>query len=510
MRFGVDRCDAIFLGPDIGFVNVMEYHDDDESCKISMTELASVCSQFLEECLAFLASSEGMPPKCDAIFLGPDIGFVDVFTYHDDDKSCKLNMQELSAVCTQYFAECMSFLESSEGMAPRCDDVYLGPEIGFKNIMIYHDADKTCKLSIQELQAVCTGQFFQTCLDFLASSEQEPECETIFLGPDIGMVQVMEYHDEDGSCKISMAELAAVCVDFFEECLAFLESDAAPRCDKIFLGPDIGLVDVFEYNDQDNSCTLSMAELGAVCTEHFAECMSFLESSEQPPECETVFLGPDIGYANVMSFHDDDGTCKIDMAELGAVCAKFFSECMAFLESSEEVPPKCEQVFLGPDLGYQDVFTFHASLDGGEGQCKLSMTELAAVCSNYFQECMDFLDSSESLPECDPIFLGPDIGFANIFTYHDDSGDCKLSMVELGKVCSGQYFQTCLEFLASSEGKPPRCEQVYLGADIGYVDLYKYHDDDGSCTLSLEELAAVCADHMQDCLDFLESSEQVL
>jgi hypothetical protein len=51
---------------------------------------------------------------------------------------------------------------------------------------------------------------------------------------------------------------------------------------------------------------------------------------------------------------------------------------------------------------------------------------------------------------------------------------------------------------------------VYLGADIGYVDLYKYHDDDGSCTLSLEELAAVCADHMQDCLDFLESSEQVL
>jgi hypothetical protein len=89
LGFGIDRCDAIFLGPDIGFVNVMEYHDDDESCKISMTELASVCSQFLEECLAFLASSEGMPPKCDAIFLGPDIGFVDVFTYHDDDKSCK-------------------------------------------------------------------------------------------------------------------------------------------------------------------------------------------------------------------------------------------------------------------------------------------------------------------------------------------------------------------------------------------------------------------------------------
>ena len=35
----------------------------------------------------------------------------------------------------------------------------------------------------------------------------------------------------------------------------------------------------------------------------------------------------------------------------------------------------------------------------------ISMTELATVCSDRFQECLDFLVSSEKLPKCDAIFL---------------------------------------------------------------------------------------------------------
>ena len=37
-------CEAVFLGPDIGFVNIMEYHDSDGTCTISIAELAAVCS----------------------------------------------------------------------------------------------------------------------------------------------------------------------------------------------------------------------------------------------------------------------------------------------------------------------------------------------------------------------------------------------------------------------------------------------------------------------------------
>ena len=68
------------------------------------------------------------------------------------------------------------------------------------------------------------------------------------------------------------------------------------------------------------------------------------------------------------------------------------------------------------------------------------------------QECLDFLESSEDQPErCDRVYLGADIGFANVFSWSDTEGDCQLDINELAKVCSGQYFQTCLDFLESSE-----------------------------------------------------------
>ena len=178
----------------------------------------------VQECLDFLASSEELPPKCDAIFLGPDIGLVNVFTWSDEEGDCKLSMQELATVCAQFFQECLDFLASSEDLEPVCEQIWLGPDIGFANVFEYHDEDDSCKLSLAELGQVCTGQFFQACLDFLASSEGIPKCDAIFLGPDIGLVNVMEYHDEDDSCKISMTELGAVCANFFAECLAFLES----------------------------------------------------------------------------------------------------------------------------------------------------------------------------------------------------------------------------------------------------------------------------------------------
>eukprot|EP01050_Picozoa_sp_SAG11_P041093 SAG11_NODE_18230_length_496_cov_3.259446_1_plen_139_part_10 len=133
------------------------------------------------------------------------------------------------------------------------------------------------------------------------------------LGPDIGFVNVFEYHDDDGTCQLSMEELATVCADFYLECINFLASseETAPECDPVFLGPDIGLVSVFEFHDDDGTCQLSMQELANVCSDFFQECMSFLESSEQEPQCEQVFLGPDIGFVSVFEYHDDDGTCQL-------------------------------------------------------------------------------------------------------------------------------------------------------------------------------------------------------
>merc|ERR1712127_62909 len=134
-------------------------------------------------------------------------------------------------------------------------------------LMEYNDADGTCELSITELQAVCSGAMFQTCLDFLESSELEPECEGVFLGPDLGFVNIMQYNDQDGTCEISMQELSVVCSGaMFQTCLDFIDSSQeAPQCEGVFLGPDLGFVNIMQYNDADGTCEIDIMELQAVC-----------------------------------------------------------------------------------------------------------------------------------------------------------------------------------------------------------------------------------------------------
>ena len=106
-------------------------------------------------------------------------------------------------------------------------------------------------------------------------------------------------------------------------------------CPQLYLGPDIGFQNVLDYNGAGNSCSLSMMELGAVCADFYDECMSFLSTPDlsppPPPSCPQVFLGPDIGFQSVMSYHDTDHTCQLSMGDLGRVCNHFFAECMAFL-----------------------------------------------------------------------------------------------------------------------------------------------------------------------------------
>ena len=62
----------------------------------------------------------------------------------------------------------------------------------------------------------------------------------------------------------------------------------------MFLGSDIGWVDVMDYHDADRSCTISMPELANVCRAHYDACIRFLDSSHttkgarstpRPPSC---------------------------------------------------------------------------------------------------------------------------------------------------------------------------------------------------------------------------------
>ena len=167
---------------------------------------------------------------------------------------------------------------------------------------------ETCETEIRTMGA--HDQDIANLLDFYtrcrviadevaANAPDTPSCEPIYLGADIGFANVMEFHDEDGSCTLSMSELATVCSVHYLECISFLTSgdgapepepepeDAPPGCEAAFLGPDIGYVDIFEYHDEDGSCTISMSELAAACADHFAECISFLDSSDEDSDPST-------------------------------------------------------------------------------------------------------------------------------------------------------------------------------------------------------------------------------
>eukprot|EP01050_Picozoa_sp_SAG11_P054353 SAG11_NODE_32630_length_282_cov_0.644809_1_plen_82_part_10 len=59
-----------------------------------------------------------------------------------------------------------------------------------------------------------------------------------------------------------------------------------PACDDVYLGPDIGFVSIYEYHDEDASCTLSMAEPAALCTPHVDSYTAFLDGEDPDPEPE--------------------------------------------------------------------------------------------------------------------------------------------------------------------------------------------------------------------------------
>jgi hypothetical protein len=82
----------------------------------------------------------------------------------------KVNMQGRPADPSQadWHAEGVRF-RSTE--APPCPSTYLGPEVGYQNLMQFNDANGNCEISMDELQRICAGDMFQTCMNMLQSGQ---------------------------------------------------------------------------------------------------------------------------------------------------------------------------------------------------------------------------------------------------------------------------------------------------------------------------------------------------
>jgi hypothetical protein len=97
----------------------------------------------------------------------------------------------VNAICantfTEFFATCETQLRLSpaftqyqelnsdcvEVLAAGCPPAYLGPDIGYIDLM-ERGPDGQCSLSTHSLSIVCSGEMFQTCIDFLHSSDMGP------------------------------------------------------------------------------------------------------------------------------------------------------------------------------------------------------------------------------------------------------------------------------------------------------------------------------------------------
>jgi hypothetical protein len=79
-----------------------------------------------------------------------------------------LNMQG-SSTGTEPDWQAEGVLWDSED-APRCPTTYLGPEVGFQNLMQFNDDNGNCEISMEELSRVCSGDMFNTCMSMLQSS----------------------------------------------------------------------------------------------------------------------------------------------------------------------------------------------------------------------------------------------------------------------------------------------------------------------------------------------------
>ena len=226
--FAVHVCPQLFLGPDIGFQDVLEYHIDENSCRVSMQALGQICSQFYDECLSFIASPDRAPPPpptCPDVFLGPEIGFQSVMAYHDNDHTCQLSINELAAVCSRHFAQCLSFLETEtandqfhnpepepEPLEPECFDNNVASVLASGYDCTEVVARRECVLVYQFCECACTADDNQPNGDARANG-----CAVVdgFVAPVVGQLaghdMELDAYDSPDQLAETASECAFVC-----------------------------------------------------------------------------------------------------------------------------------------------------------------------------------------------------------------------------------------------------------------------------------------------------------
>lgn len=119
--------------------------------------------------------------------------------------------------------------------------------------------------------------------------------------------------------------------------------------------------------------------------------------------------------------------------------------------------------------------------------CASTYTEFFESCRTHLLGTPEFADYERLYSECatlahdcDPVYLGEAVGSQRVFKWNDGTGGCTLDMAAVGSFCRDPIsLATCLEHIAAlepepepePEAEPVACQQVFLGPDMGFVDV---------------------------------------
>lgn len=223
---------------------------------------------------------------------------IDICT--DEENDCDIHASCEHTGPAEHSCTCKLGYESTAGH-PECDPVFLGPDLGFVNILQYNDADGTCELSMMELQAVCSGAMFQTCLDFV-ESEGAPSASA-----SIGCTEIDE-------CASSPCQNGGVCTD------EFLGYSCA--CHGLWLGHNCEIAPPAEYcapgHFVPDRCSIDCA---AVMNTFAAECTGPLErldpdlqltvASFDETQCQTIGIEQFLDRIDILQL---DKGCELSLA----------------------------------------------------------------------------------------------------------------------------------------------------------------------------------------------------
>ena len=302
------------------------------------------------------------------------------------------------------------------------------------------------------------------------------------------------YQGSFDECRSDLLEIGADDSDllqltrFYESCLARFPPPV-PDCEATLLGT-LGFQVINALSVEDNACHLDLGLLVSVCGSQLQECVSALRSqavqqnvdmSQQIAGCPNVFLGPDIGFAAVTTLQPS-GTCQPVFDSLVQACANYEAQCITFLDLEEsigrptELPPQGPiatvrgwcllsaprdvlDVGSGVELIFVSLLRNDLAVSAGVSMNAVSVVAIEEAVANEVGETVHVHVSVE-------LTVGGDAEAASTLLQEliDQSTDPASQLLQ-GTITSS------VEHIGEERGTASLCEAVFLGPDIGFVNI---------------------------------------